>query len=29
LLPSDPNFAAATRDQNVGSVDSGREMGQG
>nr|GID86006.1 hypothetical protein Ade03nite_49300 [Actinoplanes derwentensis] len=29
LLPGDPDFAAATRDQNVGSVDSGREMGQG
>jgi diguanylate cyclase (GGDEF)-like protein len=29
LLPSDPDFVAATRDQNVGSVDSGREMGQG
>ncbi|WP_430791253.1 putative bifunctional diguanylate cyclase/phosphodiesterase [Actinoplanes sp. G11-F43] len=29
LLPSDPDFAAVTRDQNVGSVDSGREMGQG
>ena len=29
LLPSDPDFAATARDQNVGSVDSGREMGQG
>ncbi|KHD75492.1 putative bifunctional diguanylate cyclase/phosphodiesterase [Actinoplanes utahensis] len=29
LLPSDPDFVATTRDQNVGSVDSGREMGQG
>ncbi|MDI6097728.1 bifunctional diguanylate cyclase/phosphodiesterase [Actinoplanes sp. NEAU-A12] len=29
LLPSDPDFATAARDQNMGSVDSGREMGQG
>ncbi|WP_353050979.1 bifunctional diguanylate cyclase/phosphodiesterase [Actinoplanes sp. NBRC 101535] len=29
LLPSDPDFAAPTGDQNVGSVDSGREIGQG
>ncbi|GLW28950.1 putative bifunctional diguanylate cyclase/phosphodiesterase [Actinoplanes regularis] len=29
LLPTDPEFAAAAGDQNVGSVDSGREMGQG
>jgi diguanylate cyclase (GGDEF)-like protein len=29
LLPSDPDFVATARDQNVGSVDSGREMGQG
>ncbi|MEV6298543.1 bifunctional diguanylate cyclase/phosphodiesterase [Actinoplanes sp. NPDC051861] len=29
LLPSDPDFAGARGDQNVGSVDSGREMGQG
>ncbi|MFF0377114.1 putative bifunctional diguanylate cyclase/phosphodiesterase [Actinoplanes missouriensis] len=29
LLPSDPDFKGTRRDQNVGSVDSGREMGQG
>ncbi|GAA1631816.1 putative bifunctional diguanylate cyclase/phosphodiesterase [Actinoplanes couchii] len=29
LLPGDPDFVPATRDQNVGSVDSGREIGQG
>ncbi|MEU4687755.1 bifunctional diguanylate cyclase/phosphodiesterase [Actinoplanes sp. NPDC023714] len=29
LLPSDPDFGKSRSDQNVGSVDSGREMGQG
>ncbi|GAA2672151.1 hypothetical protein Apa02nite_072100 [Actinoplanes palleronii] len=29
LLPTDPEFASSAGDQNVGSVDSGREMGQG
>jgi diguanylate cyclase (GGDEF)-like protein len=29
LLPSDPDFGKSRGDQNVGSVDSGREMGQG
>ncbi|WP_370457775.1 putative bifunctional diguanylate cyclase/phosphodiesterase [Actinoplanes sp. OR16] len=29
LLPSDPDFGASRGDQNVGSVDSAREMGQG
>ncbi|MFI1989443.1 putative bifunctional diguanylate cyclase/phosphodiesterase [Actinoplanes sp. NPDC020271] len=29
LLPTDPEFLAPAVDQNVGSVDSGREMGQG
>ncbi len=29
LLPTDPEFSASVGDQNVGSVDSGREMGQG
>ncbi|MEU4561304.1 bifunctional diguanylate cyclase/phosphodiesterase [Actinoplanes sp. NPDC023936] len=29
LLPSDPDFRGSRGDQNVGSVDSGREMGQG
>lgn len=29
LLPSDPDFVTTRGDQNVGSVDSGREMGQG
>ncbi|WP_164466316.1 putative bifunctional diguanylate cyclase/phosphodiesterase [Actinoplanes teichomyceticus] len=29
LLPTDPEFASSIGDQNVGSVDSGREMGQG
>ncbi|MEV6349400.1 bifunctional diguanylate cyclase/phosphodiesterase [Actinoplanes sp. NPDC051851] len=29
LLPTDPEFVAPGDDQNVGSVDSGREMGQG